>query len=390
MRVAFTLIGGKNWTGGYNYLLNLVRVLTEHQSDRVTPVLFFGTDTDEAEAAPFAAIGGVEVVRSPVMNQTHKTVLLSRGLLLGLDGSARDLFHHHRIDLVFESAMFFGWRLDIPTIAWIPDFQHRALPHLFTRVGYWKRELGIRAQVACGRAIMLSSEDSRRACEKFYPSTVGRTHAVRFAVPPGALLDTDKARALADSYGLPEQFFFLPNQFWQHKNHLLVIEALAMLRDRGHSVVIAVSGKQADPRNPGHFPRVQQRLAQLELENAFRLLGMIPYPHLAALMGASVALLNPSSFEGWSTTVEEARSLGVPMVLSNLPVHREQAGADATYFDTSSPESLADALHAFQPLARTEREQRAAAAREDATMRVRRFSNDFLSLVERSIGPTET
>lgn len=390
MRVAFTLIGGKTWTGGSNYLLNLVKVLAEYQADRVTPVLFIGTDTDETEVAPFAVIAGTEIIRSPVLNQSRKAISLLRGLLLGMDKPVRDLFHQQRIDLVFESAVFFGWRFGLPTIAWIPDLQHRTLPHLFTPFGYWKRELGFRAQVAGGRVIMLSSEDARRTCETFYPSTVGRTHVVRFAVPSGAPLDADEAWAVANIYGLPERFFFLPNQFWQHKNHLLVLDALALLRDRGQSVVIAASGKQADPRDPGYFPRVQQRLAQLGLENEFRLLGMIPYPHLVSLMAASVALLNPSSLEGWSTTVEEARSLGVPMILSNLPVHQEQAGTDATYFDTSSAESLADALHAFQPLTRYEREQRAASARDDAVMRVRRFSIDFLSLAERSTGSAST
>ncbi len=42
-------------------------------------------------------------------------------------------------------------------------------------------------------------------------------------------------------------------------------------------------------------------------------------------MLCSTALINPSQFEGWSTTVEEAKSLGVKMLLSDLEVHKEQA-----------------------------------------------------------------
>ena len=55
MRVAFSLIGGKNWTGGYNYLLNLLGVLASETPDAVQPVLFAGVDVPEEELAPFRA-----------------------------------------------------------------------------------------------------------------------------------------------------------------------------------------------------------------------------------------------------------------------------------------------------------------------------------------------
>lgn len=108
---------------------------------------------------------------------------------------------------------------------------------------------------------------------------------------------------------------------------------------------------------------------------------MIPYPHLASLMRASTALLNPSQFEGWSTTVEEARVMGVPMLLSDLDVHREQMGTDALYFDRHSAQSLADALDGFVPLDESQRTLRAEVARESALQRVERFARDFVELV---------
>lgn len=380
MRVAFTLIGGKDWTGGYNYLLNLLHVLGQHQMDRLTPVLFVGEACTEGDIASFAAIPGVELVRTPLLNASRRTVSLIQAMLLGQDASVRRLFQAHQIDVVFESAQFFGWRLGIPAIAWIPDFQHKVLPHLFSRSAWWKREIGFRAQVLGGRTIMLSSEDARRACEQHYPSTRGRTRTVHFAVPPNSRIPYSEARAIADSYGLPEQYFFMPNQFWRHKNHELVLEALAILRQRGKRVVVAASGKQVDPRAPAYFPAFLAKLERAGLEDMFRLLGMIPYPHLAMLMRASTALLNPSLFEGWSTTVEEARSMGTPMLLSNLDVHQEQMGNDALYFDRHSAQSLADALGGYVPLDGALRAQQAEAARVAVQQRVERFARDFAEL----------
>ena len=381
MRVAFTLIGGGKGTGGYNYLLNLLRVLCLYEAGRVAPVLLLGTDVALDEAAPFETMAGLKVVRSPVLDHARGSRSLALSLFGGVDRALRGLFLAQQIDVVFESAQFFGWRLGLPVIAWIPDFQHRHLRHMFTRKGYWKRELGFQAEIAAGRTIMLSSEDARRDCERFYPATIGRTRAVRFAVPAPEALSRANARSVADSYQLPEHFFFMPNQFSKHKNHGLVLDALAILKARGMNCVIVSSGKQADERHPAYFPAFRARLEASGLQSQLRLLGMIPYADLTALMQASVALLNPSLFEGWSTPVEEARALGVPLVLSDLAVHREQAGNDAMYFERHSAAALADALQGFQPIPDADRAQMTADTRGAAASRVLRFAADFADLV---------
>lgn len=382
IRLAFTLIGGRNWTGGYNYLLNLVRALATHRPDVITPVLFFGEDTTPSDAAPFEGIAGTEVVRDAAFDESRRTNSLARAMLLGHDAAIQRAFAHAQIDVVFENAQFNGWRVPHATIAWIPDFQHRYLPHLFGRIAWWKRELGFRAQVAAGRSIMLSSESARRDCERFYPATAGRTHVVRFAVPMHRSVCMADARAVADRYGLPDHYVFMPNQFWQHKNHVLVLEALARLRDRGREdLVVVASGKTLDPRMPGHFAALQGRIATLRLERQFRILGMVPYEDLAALMRASDALLNPSLFEGWSTTVEEARAAGVPMLLSDLDVHREQAGGIARFFERNSADALADALAATSPAPSVDDEALAGAAHT----RMRAFADAFVALVQAAL-----
>jgi glycosyltransferase involved in cell wall biosynthesis len=378
IRIAFTLIGGKAWTGGYNYLLNLLRVITQRHPGVLQPVLFFGTDIDPADARPFQAIAGVEIATSPYMNTARRSTALIKSLALGADPAIRRLFQEYRIDVVFENAQFHGARLGIPVIAWIPDFQHRELPHLFSRAAWWKRELGFRAQIGAGRVIMLSSDDARNDCERHYPSTVGRTHVVRFAVPSPSRPDAQTVAAAREAHGLPERFFYLPNQFWQHKNHLLVIDALALLKQAGESVVVAASGKQLDPYRPDHFKRILERLAAAGVAEDFRLLGLIPYEHVAPLMVGSVAVLNPSLFEGWSTTVEEARALRVPLVLSDLAVHREQAHGIARFFDRTNARSLADALlEAWQGRQLVKND----AATTQQLDPVQRFADDFINLV---------
>jgi len=109
-------------------------------------------------------------------------------------------------------------------------------------------------------------------------------------------------------------------------------------------VVIAASGSKDDPREPDYFDSLMRQIAERNLSRNFRYLGMIPLSHVYALLRVSAALINPSRFEGWSTTVEEAKSFGVPMILSDLDVHREQTAGRAMYFGMDAPASLADHL----------------------------------------------
>ena len=51
------------------------------------------------------------------------------------------------------------------------------------------------------------------------------------------------------------------------------------------------------------------------------------------LMKYAQAVIQPSLFEGWSTVIEDAISLQVPVIASNLPVNIEQLGDRGVYFD---------------------------------------------------------
>ena len=383
--MAFTLIGGRFWTGGYNYLLNLLGTLDEWASDRLVPVLFVGEDIDQELLAPFRNLRHVEIVTSAVFDGARFNIRLAAAFLTGRDRPAERIFTRHRIDVVFEPAAFYGWRFGLPAIAWMPDFQHRQLPQLFSRATYWKREIRCRMQVASGRHMLLSSEDARRDCETFFPASRGNTSVVRFAVLPNREALALDPQQVAQGYGLPDRFYYLPNQFWKHKNHTLVIEALTLLAVRGLDVTVAVSGKQEDPYNPDHYRQIETLIENTGISANFRILGMIPYEHLIALMRACRALINPSLCEGWSTTVEEAKSLGVPMLLSDLSVHREQAPPGTAFFDSHSASELAALFTAFEGRPDIDRRAAEQAAVAAAGERVKQYAADFAGTVERCL-----
>jgi glycosyltransferase involved in cell wall biosynthesis len=381
IRVAFTLIDKHRWVGGYQYQINLFRIWREFGNPRILPVLFVGQHVPEEDIKPFRLLMEDRIITSPVFNQKRKKWRLMDAILSGKDRGAEKIFNQNHIDVIFDPAVYYGRSFGVPVIAWITDFQHRQLPELFNVFSYWKREIGFRVQIAGGMTIMVSSETAKRDCEKFYPTAKGPIFVVPFAVViPGESLTGD-LQEVRLRYQLPSNYFYLPNQFWKHKNHETVIEALNLLKNKRNDVVVATSGQPHDPRHPDLYDRLQMAVRKYHLEKNFISLGVIPYEDVLGLMRTSVAVINPSLMEGWSTTVEEAKSLGVPLILSDIPIHREQASTIADFFNARSPASLAHVLdHGMSSMKKHDNYQHRDPA-DDVKRRVQLYAQQFADVI---------
>jgi glycosyltransferase involved in cell wall biosynthesis len=108
---------------------------------------------------------------------------------------------------------------------------------------------------------------------------------------------------------------------------------------------------------------------------------------LAALYAGAVAVVQYSLQEGYDYPVVEAMSYGTPLVLSDIPVHREIAANAAFYADPLDPESLAEKLSAVVAMSPARRAEcaAAAAARLD---RIRRLSgaSKYAAIYRRALG----
>ncbi len=372
-RMAFRLPADGVWTGGVNYLETLCRALLAHPDLGYEPVAFCNSGGDPALLTRFESLLGSRLVCDPAVARGRRAGLAG-ALAFGSNAQTLALCRRHRCDVFLEAAEYQGWRFPVACLVWLPDFQDRHLPHLFSARSLYGKYLALRMQLATRRTVLLSSEDARNDCERFYPQSLGKTAVARFAVRP-ALQPGENDPQVPAGHGLPARYFYLPNQYWVHKNHTRVVDALRILRDAGSKVVVASSGNPQDPRYRDHYARLRARVAAEKLEDQFLFLGNIPTRHVAILMRSSLAILNPSLFEGWSTTVEEGKSLGARMVLSNLAVHREQVGPAAEFFDPNDPSSIAASLqkvwsaHQEPP---TLSEQQAAA--DGAELRIRDFA----------------
>jgi glycosyltransferase involved in cell wall biosynthesis len=377
IRVAFRPLGSATWLGGKHYLWNLCYAISRLERPRVRPVIVAST----AEAGELAALPGVDLVPTDGPLGHSGAFLVGRVCKRVL---GRDLVAEHwyrRAGAQVASHGFLNGRFStIPTIFWIPDLQHLHLPDLFDDAERRRRDGAFREAFDEAALVILSSETARRDVAAFYGThRAARCRVLRFVSQPRLTSDeTPPLDALVAKHGIPRRYFHLPNQFWKHKNHRLVVESLAGAPD----ACVVATGAREDFRNPEHYESLMGEVRRRGLEKRFLHLGTVPFPELVALMRSSLAVINPSRFEGWSSTVEEAKSLGKTILLSDLPVHREQAPERGHYF---SPDDAARLAQLMWETAQTYDPASDRAAAETASRelpdRTRRFALAYETIV---------
>jgi glycosyltransferase involved in cell wall biosynthesis len=352
IKLAFPLIGRGRWTGGVVYLRNTLSVIRSRLASAVEASVFLSPEENTKFGAELSPLINGRLLVDPVFGQSGRAGSLARALLTGRDAALEARLCAAGMDAVFEVGQFYGARFRLPVMSWLPDFQHRHMAQMFSRFNWWRRDLGLAAQVRSRKVLIVSSLAALRDMEHFYPRSRGRGRVVRFAIDLDVGAYLGRGPEMRQIYELPARFFYLPNQFWRHKNHAIIVSALARLRDRSELEAIppvVLSGLNRDLRDPNHFGALMQAAQAAGVTSHFRYLGLIPYHHVLCLAGSCDALVNPSLFEGWSTPIEEAKALGAPLLLSDIPIHREQAPS-ARFFDPHSSESAADALLALARL----------------------------------------
>ncbi|MBL0919582.1 MAG: glycosyltransferase family 4 protein [Hydrogenophaga sp.] len=342
-RIAFFMQANQHeWLGGLSYLRNLLKAVLANPARRIDPVLMVHPAMAQADLSGFPA---VEVIRTPLVMHRHPARLASRAVfdLCQRDITLELLLRKHRIDAL-SHAPAIGTRSAVPSIGWIPDFQHVRMPEYFTQRERDERNRQYLRLTDGSRRLILSSNDALRDFTAFAPHAIDKARVLHFVACPDSTEAALTREQIGSRFGIDRPYFHLPNQFWTHKNHAAVIEAVGLLRKQGTDVLVLATGKTSDHRDPQHFERLMTRVKQLGIEDSFRVLGIVSLPELQSLMLHALALINPSNFEGWSTTVEESKSLGLPMILSDIPVHQEQAPALGRFFKNGSAEALAEAL----------------------------------------------
>ncbi len=385
-RLHIGIVAAESWQGGVVYTHNLLRALrTLPPEEQPAVTLFY-----EQNPARFKELLPLADAHFPYRTWLGNSGLPGpvRKIVSGFKAGLRVALTESDVQLAVLGrslgvhAMFPLFdprhRLIPGGISWIPDLQHKALPHFFTEgeLQARDRQFGALLDQRNG-TVVFSSEHARREAMRFFGEPKARTHILHFATVPEQAWYGDPAPVLA-KYDIAREYLIVCNQFWVHKEHALLFEAIRLLAEQGREVHVVCTGPTDDYRKPDYFASIQAQIEAGHIGHLVSILGLVPRQEQVMLIRGASALVQPSSYEGWSTVLEDARALGKPVIASDFPVHVEQAIPGAVYFRGGDAVDCARAI--AEHCERRGDQERTGILTEHA-LRVQEFARSFVGIV---------
>lgn len=331
-KVALMYYYSEDWIGGTYYIQNLIKALHQLEPANQPHLSIISSKPEDFEKLKEESKYTKLNYLSPLFNYTLLERVINKISRVVIKKNFIE--HHHRLDFLFP---FFGAYDNTlekvkAKIFWIPDFQEHYLPEFFSEAEVKARKANQEWIVSKKRFVVFSSESAKSDFNKFYPGNKCRQFVMPFAVTHN-FNSKNSINELLAFYNVPSSYFMCPNQFWKHKNHILILKALVDLKKRGKNAFVVFTGKEHDYRNPEYFDQLQEFTKENDLQENVKFLGFIEREHQLLLMQHANAIIQPSLFEGWSTVIEDAKALNKLVFASDLAVHQEQLGSKGLFFD---------------------------------------------------------
>jgi glycosyltransferase involved in cell wall biosynthesis len=335
----------ENWIGGTYYILNIIKALNTLSDDQLKPNI---TVVYQCKSS----IREIASINYPYINYIETDFHLPF-LKQAINIASRYIIHKNifeiilpikKIDFLYPLNVFINTNNIKNACYWIPDFQEKYLPHFFNFFRIQARHLRTLLMIKSGYSITFSSFNTLNDFNNFYPNSKNKTIVIPFVSIVNESYKRINFTDIKEKYNLPDSYFICSNQFWEHKNHRIVLHALKILKDAGIKTMVVFTGKEYDYKNPKYFYFLQKYIKEIDIQDYVSFLGFIERDEQLRIMDNAISIIQPSLFEGWSTVVEDAKALNKFIIVSDIPIHREQIQGNCFFFNPNNSVDLANKM----------------------------------------------
>ena len=347
IKIAFVIdFNVVDWLGGYNVIKNLILSINSNKPENIQIVVFI----KETESEKYFRDLNVNIIKTNFFsNISFARRLYSKLqiLFLGKSKFFENFFLKYKINVVSHYIPL-GRKSEIKSFSWITDFQHLYYPQYFTFLQRVFRTINIFYTAFSSSKIILSSKASANDLKKIINFNFKKIFVHSFFFRNYNLKNIININRLKKKFHIKKNFFFLPNQYWLHKNHLLVLKSIIDLKKRYNLSINVISTGSIYAKNSKiYFQQVNDYVEEQGLKDNYKYIGIVSEKELWSLMYYSLAIINPSEFEGWNTSVMQAKALSKYNIVSNIKAHIEQKNSKSILFVNNNFISLSDAILKF-------------------------------------------
>ncbi|WP_051338817.1 glycosyltransferase family 4 protein [Sulfuricella denitrificans] len=264
-----------------------------------------------------------------------------RAFLWRLDPVARVLWNENCDLWIFPAQDHWSYLAPVQALVTIHDLMHRyesRFPEVSRLGRHFIREYRFSNICRFATAVLVDSEVGRQHVVDSYALSIGKLFPLPY-LPPRYIFSSVTPGGFDDRYQLPPRFLFYPAQFWAHKNHDRLLQAVAAIRHSCPDVFLVLAGPKCY-----EYEKLVQRVADLNLHNHVLFTGYVPDADLPEFYRRARALVMPTFFGPTNIPPLEAFALGCPVAISGIYGIPEQVGDAALLFDPRSVEDVTDAV----------------------------------------------
>ena len=221
-----------------------------------------------------------------------------------------------------------------PFIVTMHDVQELHFPEFFTpeeracrAEHYWK-------SLKFARGVVVSFDHIKHDLIKYFNLPESKVyvcpppyHQIKLACPT-----KQEISKYAEKYSSLKDFILYPAQTWEHKNHLSLIKAIELIKDKHQrSINLVCTGK----KNSFFNDTIAKYLLTSPVSQQIHFMDIVPETELYWLYKNCALVVVPTLYEAGSFPLLEAMSLEVPVICSSV---------------TSLPETIGDSRFVFEPL----------------------------------------
>lgn len=348
-RIGLLFSYDEEWVAGAYYIMNLVHALKTLPVNEQPKLVFYTKNEKDnliVKALNYANYK-IVILHSQLpswkraVNVVYRSLYNENRFLNFPNRFDLDLVFPYKFDASLQHEKYWKGRL-----FWIPDFQEAFFPQFFS-----EQEIAFRKSLQTfiinhKYPVVFSSKNALTHFHRIYGPQNCKEFVLNFAVTHPSIAHLESSTVL-NKYEIDRPFFFAPNQFWIHKNHIVILKALVELIHTQPNILIVFSGKESDYRNPDYFNSIKSFVEEHNLNKHVKFLGFIDRDEQLLLIKESVCILQPSLFEGWSTVIEDAKAFNKFIIASDIEVHQEQLNQNYLLFNPGSADELVEKILFF-------------------------------------------
>lgn len=349
-KIAIMASGDSAWIGGIQYTMNILHALNMVNTDNAMAVhIFKGNKQNLGDLKKFKNLDlKVLLIDEVVPGFTFSNRVfwfIQRKLFGRINPRFENYLVKNKYDYVYP-AVLSDCHGSLNVGSWIADFQYHNYPDGHSKETTVAAEKQISFIASKMKKIVFSSVNAECESYQLFPETVGKSHVMPFAV---YINEDDVVKKdlnnVCRKYGIEGPFLMVSNLFGAIKNHKTLFDALGLLKKQGVKIQLVCTGNIVNYAKMEYANEILQFITNSGIRTQLFLLGLIPRQDQVSLYRKSFAMVQPSIHEGWSTCVEEAKALGKTLILSDIPLHREQYPDNPWFFNPLNAADLAKKIH---------------------------------------------